>query len=96
MNGTQGETVIVQQNGFRQYSGHPYDIGIYVQNAITLQQIRYIHIYIYVYNSKGRLFQVLSGLDQWRTEGGYGVQTPPRNSEDPPKLCQTQPDCENC
>ena len=35
---------------------------------------------------------------QWRTEGGgWGVQTPsPRNFEGPPKLCQTQPDCENC
>ena len=36
---------------------------------------------------------------QWRTEGGggvgLGVQTPPpRNSEGPPKSCQTQPDCE--
>ena len=38
-------------------------------------------------------------LPQWRTEeggGGVGVQTPPQNSEGPPKLCQTQPDCENC
>ena len=25
-----------------------------------------------------------------------GFKTPPRNSEGPPKLCQTQPDCENC
>ena len=34
---------------------------------------------------------------QWRTEGGvWGVQTPPRNFEGPPKSCQTQPDCENC
>jgi len=35
---------------------------------------------------------------QWRTEGvGLGVQPPPllRNSEGPPKSCQTQPDCEN-
>ena len=30
---------------------------------------------------------------QWRTEGGF---KPPRNSEGPPKSCQTQPDCENC
>ena len=30
---------------------------------------------------------------QWRTGGE--VQ-PPRNSKDPPKSCQTQPDCENC
>ena len=30
---------------------------------------------------------------QWRTEGEiWGVQTPPRNSEGPPKSCQTQPD----
>jgi len=35
---------------------------------------------------------------QWRTEGGLGVQPPlpPRNSEGPPKSCQTQPDCEKC
>ena len=29
---------------------------------------------------------------QWRTEGGFGVFKPPRNSEGPPKSCQTQPD----
>ena len=31
---------------------------------------------------------------QWRTEGGFGVfkHPPGRNSEGPPKLCQTQPD----
>ena len=29
---------------------------------------------------------------QWRTEGGFGVFKPPRNSKGPPKLCQTQPD----
>ena len=37
--------------------------------------------------------------DQWRTEGGFrGFNPPPhpRNSEGPPKSCQTQPDCENC
>ena len=28
--------------------------------------------------------------------GGLGCSTPPRNSEGPPKSCQTQPDCENC
>ena len=28
---------------------------------------------------------------QWRTEGGLGCSTPPRNSEGPPKSCQTQP-----
>ena len=36
---------------------------------------------------------------QWRTQGGVsGVQTPPspRNSEGPPKSCQTQRDCEKC
>ena len=33
----------------------------------------------------------------YRGGGGvWGVQPPPRNSEDPPKSCQTQPDCENC
>ena len=31
---------------------------------------------------------------QWRTEGGG--QTPSRNSEGPPKSCQTQPNYENC
>ena len=25
-----------------------------------------------------------------------GFKPPPRNSEGPPKSCQTQPDCENC
>jgi len=25
-----------------------------------------------------------------------GSNTPPRNSEGPPKLCETQPNCENC
>ena len=34
--------------------------------------------------------------EQWRTEGGWGVQPSPRNSEGPPKSCQTQPDCEHC
>jgi len=29
-------------------------------------------------------------------EGGLEGLTPPRNSEGPPKSCQTQPDCENC
>jgi len=34
--------------------------------------------------------------NQWLTEGGsLGCSTPPRNSEGPPKLWQTQPDCEN-
>ena len=27
--------------------------------------------------------------------GVWGVHPPPRNSEGPPKSCQTQPDCEN-
>ena len=36
---------------------------------------------------------------QWCTgEGGFGVFKPPpsRNSNGPPKSCQTQPYCENC
>jgi len=35
---------------------------------------------------------------QWRTERGGGCSNRPlpRNSEGPPKSCQTQPDCENC
>ena len=38
-----------------------------------------------------------SGVIQWRTEGGWGVQPPPpRNSDGPSKSFQTQPDCENC
>jgi len=36
---------------------------------------------------------------QWRSEGegvlGCSNPLPPRNPEDPPKSCQTQPDCEN-
>jgi hypothetical protein len=38
---------------------------------------------------------------QWHTEGGGGgcirgfKHPPSRNSEGPPKSCQTQPDCEN-
>jgi len=28
--------------------------------------------------------------------GLWGSTPPPRNSEGPPKSCQTQPDCENC
>ena len=42
--------------------------------------------------------EVGRGADnRWRTEGGLGGSTPPpRNSEGPPKSCQTQPDCENC
>ena len=41
------------------------------------------------------LFLMQEGDHQRRTEGGLGVQ-PPRNSERPPKSCQTLPDCENC
>ena len=39
-------------------------------------------------------FESFDTSAQWRTEeGGFGVfKTPPRNSEAPPKLCQTQPD----
>jgi len=32
--------------------------------------------------------------NQWHTEGGSS--NPPRNSEGPPKSCQTQLDYENC
>ena len=38
-------------------------------------------------------------IKQWCNEGGgVGVfnTSPLRNSEGPPKSCQTQPDCENC
>ena len=35
-------------------------------------------------------------LWQCRTEGELGGSNPPRNSEGPPKSCQTQPECENC
>ena len=37
--------------------------------------------------------------EHWRTEGGGGLRSsnpPPRNSEGPPKSCQTYVDCENC
>ena len=37
---------------------------------------------------------VNSNKKQWRTKGGS--KPLPRNSKGPPKLCQTQPDCENC
>ena len=43
-------------------------------------------------------FTIEKTLTQWRTEvggGRLGVQIP-RNSEGPPKFCQTQSDCENC
>jgi len=43
---------------------------------------------------------VCPALQKWGTkgEGGWKFQTtpPPRNSEGPPKSCQTQPDCEKC
>ena len=39
----------------------------------------------------GLLFSVASGVP-----GGVWVVQPPRNSEGPPKSCQTQPNCENC
>ena len=32
----------------------------------------------------------------YRGGGGLGCSNPTRNSEGPPKSCQTQPDCENC
>jgi len=41
-------------------------------------------------------WSLIGRLNQWRTEGVWVVQTPPRNSEGSPKSCQTQPDCENC
>jgi len=45
-------------------------------------------------------FPPMDSPTQWRTErggGGWGCLNPPppRNSEGPPKSCQTQPDCEN-
>ena len=48
--------------------------------------------YRIVNNEDARLFEVM----QWRAEGGFGGFNPPRNSEGPPKSCQTQTDCENC
>ena len=38
------------------------------------------------------------GVSTVAYRGGVGVfkTLPPRNSECPPKSCQTQPDCENC
>ena len=46
-----------------------------------------------LYCEKGLEELNVSWWDQWRTEGGLGFSNPPpRNSEDPPKLCQTQPD----
>ena len=46
---------------------------------------------------EGHMFRpsVVLAIAQWRTGGGgRGFNPPPRNSEDPPKWCQTQPDCE--
>jgi len=40
-------------------------------------------------------FPLIYHFTQWRTEGGGVGGFTPRNSEGPPKLCQTQPDCEN-
>jgi len=38
-----------------------------------------------------------NGFLLWHTGGGgFKFLPPPRNSEGPPKSCQTQPDCENC
>ena len=42
---------------------------------------------------------LLLTFKQWHTKGRVGLgglNPPPRNSEGPPKSCQTQPDCENC
>ena len=36
------------------------------------------------------------GLKSVAYRRGVGGFKPPRNSEDPPKSCRTQPDCENC
>jgi hypothetical protein len=53
-------------------------------------------------NHEAPIIQFSSPPIQWRTEGGGGgavwggSNSPPRNSEGPPKSCQTQPDCENC
>jgi len=44
-------------------------------------------------------FRRLGRSQQWRTEGVvWGGSPPPhkKNSEGPPKSCQTQSDCENC
>ena len=49
--------------------------------------------------SKSRTPSSWTWTRQWRTEEevlGYSNSPPPRNSESPPKSCQTQPDCENC
>ena len=50
-------------------------------------------------NKRLVLLEVGKRGGQWRTEGWGGLRCsnpPPRNSEGPPKSCQTQPDCENC
>jgi len=40
-----------------------------------------------------RNVEAICPAKQWRIEGGLGCSNPPtRNSEGPPKLCQTQPD----
>ena len=44
------------------------------------------------YTVKHRMWPTSSGVPR----GWFGGSNHPRNSEGPPKSCQTQPDCENC
>jgi len=64
------------------------------QAEITLFNLIYIYIYIYI-RSFTNIKVVHTTAVAYRTEGGF-KSPPPRNSEGPPKSCQTQPDCENC
>ena len=82
-----------------------HDKGGWVyKNVNKLQSIRFHHVEFLISFSKRRFVAIRY---TWRTEpcfiasgvprgGGLGVfkPSPPRNSEGPPKSCQTQPDCE--
>jgi hypothetical protein len=57
----------------------------------TADDTLYLHVFWHVFDIILGL-ATGSGVPSGRV---WGVQTPPRNSEGPPKSCQTQPDCEN-
>jgi len=71
--------------------------GINLFNDLNLKKTALVKIALHDKRVKSMEIHIV--VLQWRTEGGeVGVfnPPPPRNSEVPPKSCQTQPDCENC
>jgi len=58
--------------------------------------ITFLYIFILVINQLDAQILYCKTFIQWRIEEGVAVFNHPRNSEGPPKSCQTQPDCENC